>query len=306
MTSTRPVTKSAERWRPRRLKASERQKPAFPGGTPDGLSRRGRQRSDPVPTLSLVLMAPVRTALSALIAFAVLGAAAQDSALVLQSGPAQTTLLELFTSEGCNSCPPAERWLTSLKASPGLWKDFVPVAFHVDYWDRAGWRDPWSARAFSDRQRAYAAAWNNKTVYTPGFVLDGTECRDWPQPKQWPPAPGTNTGVLRITSADRSNWQVRFTPAGRDAGWYVAHAALLANGLTSDVKAGENRGRRLTHDFVVTALKDAPLKYDPQALWGQFVLNGAAKGQTGQLAVAVWVTRSGNPKPLQAVGGWLR
>src|SRR5512140_2722359 len=129
-------------------------------------------------------MTSMRAALSGLIAVVVLGAGAQDPPLVLQSGPAQTTLLELFTSEGCNSCPPAERWLTSLKASPGLWKEFVPVAFHVDYWDRTGWRDPWSSQAFSDRQRAYAASWNNKSVYTPGFVLDGTECRDWPQPKQ--------------------------------------------------------------------------------------------------------------------------
>src|SRR5689334_11142529 len=69
-----------------------------------------------------------------------------------QSFETQTPLLELFTSEGCSSCPPAEKWLTGLKPSSGLWKDFVPVAFHVDYWDYLGWRDPWSSKTFTDRQ----------------------------------------------------------------------------------------------------------------------------------------------------------
>ena len=105
------------------------------------------------------------------IALLTISANAQNQPLVFQSPATRTALLELFTSEGCSSCPPAETWLTSLKTSPGLWKEFVPVAFHVDYWDHLGWRDPWSSREFSDRQRAYAASWSNNSVYTPGFVL---------------------------------------------------------------------------------------------------------------------------------------
>ena len=61
--------------------------------------------------------------------------------LVFESGEARTMLVELFTSEGCSSCPPADAWISQLKESPDLWKKIVPVAFHVDYWNNLGWRD---------------------------------------------------------------------------------------------------------------------------------------------------------------------
>ena len=80
---------------------------------------------------------------------------AQTKPVVLQSGERQIAVLELYTSEGCSSCPPAETWLSRLREAPGLWKDFVPLAFHVDYWDYLGWRDPWGSREYSNRQRAY-------------------------------------------------------------------------------------------------------------------------------------------------------
>src|SRR5260370_670544 len=98
---------------------------------------------------------------------------AQSAVVTFQSATERTALLELYTSEGCSSCPPAEAWLSGLKKSPGLWKDFVPLAFHVDYWDYLGWRDPWAERGFSDRQRAYAENWHNENVYTPAFAPEG-------------------------------------------------------------------------------------------------------------------------------------
>ena len=83
------------------------------------------------------------------VGFAVMSTAmANAAALSFQSPVEQTTLVELYTSEGCSSCPPAESWLNGLKESPGLWKDFVPLAFHVDYWDDLGWRDPLAAPGF--------------------------------------------------------------------------------------------------------------------------------------------------------------
>src|SRR5271165_2157908 len=100
---------------------------------------------------------------------------AQSAPLTFQSIGKQTALIELYTSEGCSSCPPAETWMSRLKESSGLWKDFVPLAFHVDYWDYLGWRDPWGKRVFSDRQQAYAQSWRSDSVYTPGFVLNGRE-----------------------------------------------------------------------------------------------------------------------------------
>ncbi|MBA3608983.1 MAG: DUF1223 domain-containing protein [Chthoniobacterales bacterium] len=98
--------------------------------------------------------------------------------VALESGPMRTHLLELFTSEGCSSCPPAEAWLSKLKDDPGLWRDFVPLAFHVDYWDRLGWRDPFASKIWTARQYEYSARWKSSNVYTPGFVLDGREWRN--------------------------------------------------------------------------------------------------------------------------------
>ncbi len=72
-----------------------------------------------------------------------------------ESGPAQTALVELYTSEGCSSCPPADHYLSGLARDPGLWKQFVPVAFHVDYWDQLGWTDRLASAQYSDRQRSY-------------------------------------------------------------------------------------------------------------------------------------------------------
>ena len=80
------------------------------------------------------------------------------------SGPAQVALVELYTSEGCSSCPPAERWLGELRTAPGLWRDFVPVAWHVDYWNRLGWPDRFSTKEFTARQYAVAAAWRSDSV----------------------------------------------------------------------------------------------------------------------------------------------
>src|SRR5947207_690518 len=125
--------------------------------------------------------------------------------LVFQSSENRVALLELFTSEGCSSCPPAETWLSGLRSSAGLWKEFVPVAFHVDYWDYLGWRDPWASAGFSDRQRAYAALWHSDSTYTPGFVLNGKEWRPLLRPKDGPRSSRSKSGCLIISSADRKH-----------------------------------------------------------------------------------------------------
>jgi hypothetical protein len=230
---------------------------------------------------------------------------AQSAPITFQSGKAQTVLLELYTSEGCSSCPPAEHWLSGLKDSPGLWKEFVPVAFHVDYWDYLGWRDPWSSRSFSDRQRAYAERWRNDNIYTPGFVLNGAEWRDWARGKDALKPSSAIAGVLSIASSDTNHWNVTFATTNTGGTRYEVHAALLASSLHSLVKAGENRGRMLTHDFVALSLVQAPLKRTEATIQGEFNLPLPAKAAGGDLAIAVWVTETGSLEPVQATGGWL-
>ena len=95
-----------------------------------------------------------------------------------EGGDTQVALVELYTSEGCSSCPPAEARLAKLRDDPELWKTIVPVAFHVDYWDGLGWPDRFASKAFTLRQYDYAARWRNGSVYTPAFVQNGRRCHE--------------------------------------------------------------------------------------------------------------------------------
>jgi hypothetical protein len=195
--------------------------------------------------------------------------------------------------------------LSPLKESPRLWKDFVPLAFHVDYWDYLGWRDPWGNKSFSDRQRAYAKQWRSDSIYTPGFVLNGKDWRDWLGRKDGPESAGVKAGVLTVSSPDTNRWHVNFAPANTGGADYEVHAALLAGNLSSNVKAGENRGRLLRHDFVVLTLAKASLVCSGDAVQGEFVLNKQRNAAESDLALAVWITPAGRLEPLQATGGWL-
>lgn len=226
--------------------------------------------------------------------------------IAFQSGATQTPLLELYSSEGCSSCPPAEAWLSRLTESPRLWKDFVPVAFHVDYWDYLGWKDSFASKAYSERQRAYADHWRSRSVYTPGFVLDGKEWRGWFTRDELPRASIKPVGVLTARSEDGKQWMLRFQPvAGSASSSFDFHAALLGFDVTSDVKAGENRGRKLQHDFVVLATAKAAASKSGDAFQGALSLNPLSRISPKRLAVAVWVTPSKGLQPLQATGGWL-
>ena len=225
--------------------------------------------------------------------------AATGAELTLRSTAARTHLLELYTSEGCSSCPPAEKWMSGLKTSPRLWKEIVPVAFHVDYWDRLGWPDRFASKAHTDRQRAYAAAWGSATVYTPGFVLDGREWRD--RSIEQIPAPDGAAGVLSATIRDRKTVAVTFAPSR--AGKWEAHVAVLGFGMNSDVKAGENSGRKLQHDFAVLAHEMKAMALEDGS--ARVEIPTPRLGTAGELGVAVWITEAGKPTPVQAVGGKL-
>jgi hypothetical protein len=230
---------------------------------------------------------------------------AQTNITVFKSGPKQTALLELYTSEGCSSCPPAEKWLSELRNSPRLWKDFVPVAFHVDYWDRLGWRDPWSDKEFSDRQLSYAESWHSENVCTPAFVLDGKEWPGWRASDDGPRSSGLNVGSLTASCSEPDKWKIEFEPANTNGAGYQIHATLLASGVVSDVKAGENRGRRLNHDFAVAGFVTVPMHHADGIWQGRFILPQPSNGPITNAAIAVWITDRENLQAVQAVGGWI-
>jgi hypothetical protein len=232
-----------------------------------------------------------------LFALAVLvGSAATAGQLVLNSGVAQVTLLELYTSQGCSSCPPAERWLNTYVDSEDLWTRTVPVAFHVDYWDYLGWQDSLADSAHGERQRDYARAGRARTVYTPGMFANGREWRGWTF-RLDPRASDREPGNLAVTISDHK-LSATFQDSARPLD---LHVALLGFGIETLVERGENRNRTLRQEFVVLAHE---VHDTTDGRW-DVRLPQASRPLAGRLGVAVWVSESGKPYPLQATGGWL-
>jgi len=232
-----------------------------------------------------------------LVAFLTLVSAHAQTAL--QSGPQKVSLLELYTSEGCSSCPPAESWLGQLTTDGRLWKEIVPVAFHVDYWDDLGWKDQFAKREYTSRQRSYSAVWGNSSVYTPGFVLNGQEWKGWFSGNPLPTSDDRSAGTLYVRIRKGT---ARIAYAGNTEPKEIeAHIVPLAMDVSSDVRAGENRGRKLAHSFVALDLVSLKLSGANGQFSGELPFDFAAAK-----AIAVWVTPAGSLKPLQATGGLLR
>ncbi|WP_238384966.1 DUF1223 domain-containing protein [Hahella chejuensis] len=207
-----------------------------------------------------------------------------------------TDVVELFTSEGCSSCPRADEWLSEMKGEKGLFKDFIPMAFHVDYWNQLGWTDRFSREEYSERQRDYVRSGLVAHVYTPGIVVNSKEWRRWfSGARRWP-AGDAKPGVL---SAQLQDGRLRAQFADHSAA--VLNVAYLGVGLMSEVKSGENRGRMLRHDFVVLDVQQVPGA-------GEWNIELPPPPQVGQekTALAIWVSPPDSPRIIQAVGGYLQ
>ena len=227
----------------------------------------------------------------------------------LESPEHRITLVELYTSEGCNSCPPADRWLSGLPQQ-GVSPDIaVLLAFHVDYWNQLGWPDRFSRATFSDRQRDVAARASSGVIYTPQLVVDGRDLRQ-----------GYNIDHLRTKLAainrekgqakiradiHRSTNEVQISAevevlspsAGQGAQAWIA---AFENGLSSRVTAGENAGKRLNHDYVVRELA-GPFLIGPD---GRIPLEHRTKLQSDwnaeRMGIAIFVERRDTGQVLEA------
>jgi hypothetical protein len=200
-------------------------------------------------------------------------------------------LVELFTSEGCSSCPPADMFLQTLDAQPIPGADMIVLSEHVDYWNHIGWKDPYSANLYSQRQSAYAKRFGLNSVYTPQMVVDGTSEFVGSNSVQADKAFRKALGVPKIPvhlssiSADASNTLHAHLQTGtldssfgsQDAEVYIA---VALNRAESQVSGGENSGQRLTHVSVVKSLtrigalkqgqvlaQDVQLKFEPESDW---------------------------------------
>jgi len=193
-----------------------------------------------------------------LIAAWLLGTTPALAATCSASSPAHTVaLVELYTSEGCSSCPPADRWLSSLRASGFRADQVIPLALHVDYWNHLGWPDRFSQKQFSARQRELAGLNHLSFVYTPQVTLQGGDFRGWGS------APGFAEAVRAVNQRPaRADLTLSLSPGApgalavalngtaNDPGAQV-FIALYENRLSTRVPAGENAGRTLNHDHVV-------------------------------------------------------
>ncbi len=221
----------------------------------------------------------------------------QAASKVFDSGEARVTLLELFSSQGCSSCPPAEQWMSALKDDHRLWQDFVPVVFHVDYWDHLGWSDPYASMKNSQRQRRYRLFGHTQAVYTPGFMLSGTEWSGWFSNPALPELPKVVAGRLKI-ELDADKLQARFVRSQDNRG-LLLNVAILGFDIVTPISAGENQGKQIPQDFVV--LKHQSYTSD-NGLWNVTLPRFRFEGRTG---IAFWVSQGSDPLPLQATGGWL-
>lgn len=169
-------------------------------------------------------------------------------ACVANSGGDRPHLVELYTSEGCSSCPPAERWLSALRDKPG----WAGLEYHVDYWDTKDWHDPWADARFAKRQKVLAQQDRRGIVYTPQVAVDGRLWKDFPKGAPPPPietdAPALKLSVNRTAATLKVNVE---TAAGK--GSERVFVALTEDGLSNAVDGGENRGKTLRHDHVVRA-----------------------------------------------------
>jgi len=222
--------------------------------------------------------------------------------LRLESGVKKNTLIELYTSEGCSSCPPAENYLNDLKNNHELWKKWVPVAFHVDYWDYIGWRDRYASKKFGQRQSLYASLKRASTVYTPAFMVNGVSWRRGIFSNALPEEKAT-AGNLVVSINGKS---VHTTYQSVNKLPLKLNIAVLGMGLTTFIKRGENAGRTARHEFVVVGFNSANSnKSKSNNYEWNMQLPELHYSQAKKYAVAIWVSETNNPAPLQVVGGLL-
>lgn len=229
----------------------------------------------------------------------------------VSSGANKTALIELYTSEGCSSCPPADRWLRKLPHKNFAAGKIIPLSFHVDYWDYIGWADRFAKKQYTQRQRRVALVNRLNTIYTPQVVVDGRDFRYW----SWGgriqakitditrmPAEAKidialhRQGPTKLTAS--SNIMLLPSSYPRQS---VVFMALYQSDLVTQVGAGENKGRQLQHDFVVRELR-GPFDISGKSvkkITQDFYLDKS--WNPAKIGIAVFVQDRNNGRILQAL-----
>lgn len=219
------------------------------------------------------------------------------------SEPKPFAVIELYTSEGCSSCPPADTLFAEITSAARQSKSRIfPLSFHVDYWNNLGWEDPFSRKEFTRRQHRYAAVHNSDRVYTPQMIVNGkygfagynldvaqrTIDRSLAEPA------GVNVRIEPLPQTDLSRMTVRYTADGNITKKQI-FVALVERDITNFVRLGENSGRFLKHQNVVRAFQNVELK----ASTGEVILQIPEGVKMENTSVIAFVQ---DPKSMEIVG----
>ncbi len=228
-----------------------------------------------------------------------------QSAADAAHGNTSCAVVELFTSEGCSSCPPADAALADLITDAR--KAGTPVfalAFHVDYWNRLGWADRFSDASYSHRQSDYSRALKADNVYTPQMIVNGTDQfvgSDRAHAKQAIDAALSKPAPAKVTveiSPDKSgSYLLKYSAVGAEPN-AVINLAVVERGLKSDVARGENAGRALRHENVVRWFQTISIPSDGK---GQAELPRLSDVNVKNASVIAYAQASGNGQVLGAV-----
>jgi hypothetical protein len=214
-----------------------------------------------------------------------------------KSGATTVPLLELYTSEGCSSCPPADKWMSGIKAG-----NVTPLAFHVDYWDYIGWKDKFSKAEYSDRQRKGAAFVGAGFVYTPQFVMNGRDFKGWDNSRLNEKIESSqklaSRANLSLDATTQANGEITLKANAQatkpvDAKTADVFIALYENKLVSKVNAGENSGRELRHDYVVREFFGAYQMSNQNEFSKNFTLKPEWKGRDAGAVIFVQNSQTG-------------
>lgn len=218
----------------------------------------------------------------------------------------RVALLELYTSEGCNSCPPTDLWVSNLPRRLRVPQKLVVLAFHVDYWNYLGWEDRFSQPRFTQRQQALVCANGLRTAYTPQLTLNGRDFRDRAGIESQVAHINAQVSPINLTlKADRMASTLKVAALANPTMQPLndpmeLYLALYENNLETQVKAGENRGRRLQHDYVVRTLLGPVAVAPNKATHWEGEIPLAADWKTANLGLAAFVQSAKSGEVLQA------
>jgi hypothetical protein len=195
----------------------------------------------PKSSFTLKFIALCAVSMPAITAFSMENCSAKSAAQL-------TPVIELYTSEGCSSCPPADAWLSTLKTAHKEGK-VVAQAFHVNYWDYIGWKDRFAAPAYTQRQRELSARTNLNSIYTPQIAKNGLTIRDY-DAKNAVASGEAAQASIELMQTETNRFEAKIAPAQTGRAW-SAYFTVTEHEHLSKVTAGENRGETLKNDFVV-------------------------------------------------------